>query len=416
MLSTIGRLTGLGAALVATMWYRRPDQFTHPYIWVEDGTRNLPDYIAHGWAFVLEPMVGYISLPIRVLFGIGASVSFRWLPELGFALAMLFTYLVLAAVALSPTALRYRFLCALALLLLPTNPEVYGVSLYTGWCGSVLALLPLLWPAASEGQLRLRALLLTAGGLSTPLLVGLLPLYGARWIVWRRRADWQLLLLGGALSAIQLATMWTMSAVLGGNVASRPLVNVPMKFFGYYLLWTPLQQEETLYLGLGIVLIAVLVAATFVRRRTLDFTFVALVGALAVAIALAAVRAPLNAVHPVLAGGRYFFLPYLLLSWLLLYFIDRRHQGTSVFCIAALLLALGGFAAHARWRHAAIDWRSHVAQCVTQPVHQFPVHYEGTQPHQIIWAVDVPGEACRRLVAASLFDNHLVPVPDPLVP
>ena len=410
------RLAGLAVALLAAMWYRRPDQFLHPYIWVEDGTRNLPDYIAHGWAFVVEPIVGYISLPIRVLFGIGASLSFRWLPEIGFVLALLFSYLVLVAVALSPTALRYPFLCALALLLLPTNPEVYGVSLYTGWWGSVLVLLPLLWPAASDGQLRLRAALLTAGGLSTPLVVGLLPLYGARWALWRRRTDWRLLLIGGGISALQLATMWATAASMGGRVASRPLVNVPMKFFGYYLLWTPLRPDQRLYLTLGVVLIGVLVTSAFVRRKTLDFTFVALVGALAVTITLAAVRAPLDVMHPVLAGGRYFFLPYLLLSWLLLDLIDWRHQGTSVFCASALVLALGGFVMHARWRHAAIDWRAHIEQCVAENVHQFPIHYEGTQAHRIIWAVDVPGEACRQMVARSLFDNHLVGVPGPREP
>jgi hypothetical protein len=403
------QLFGLAAALLAAMWYRRPDQFTHSYIWVEDGTRNLPDFYANGWGFVVQPIVGYISLPIRLLFGISASLSFRWLPEIAFVLTLLFTYLVIVAVALSPTALRHRFLCAIALLVLPTNSEVYAVSLYTGWWGSVLALLPLLWPARSEGQAWLRAALLTIGGLSTPLCVGLLPLYGARFALWRQRTDGWILALCSALSAVQLTVMWLMAASLGASASGNPLVNVPLKFFGYYVLWVGRRQERPLYLLLGVCVIAVLAAASIVRRRTVDWTFVALTGSLVVTIALAAVRAPLDVMHPVLAGGRYFFLPYMLLSWLLLYLIDTRHQGTSVFCAALLVAALAGFGFHARWRHAPIDWRAHIERCLAEPAHQFPVHYEGTQAHGIIWAVDLSGDACRHLVAGSLFDNQLVP-------
>jgi hypothetical protein len=400
-------LTGLGIALFATMWHRRPDQFTHPYIWVEDGTRNLPDFIAHGWAFVFEPIVGYISIPIRVLLAIGASLSFRWLPEITFALALIFTYLVLAAIALSPTTLRYRFLCAIALLVLPTNPEVYGVSLYVGWWGSVLVLLPLLWPTRSDDQIPLRATLLTIGGLSTPLVVGVLPLYGVRWLLWRTRSDRWLLVLGCVISAVQIATMWTMEASLGGTPPAQPLVTVPQKFFGYYLLWTGLRPAPSLYFVLGMGLLGMLVVSAVVRRRTLDWTFVVLVACLFVSIVLATLRAPLDVMHPTLAGGRYFFLPYLLLSWLLLFMIDSRHQGTTVFCVAALVAALSGFAVHGRWHHVPGNWRAHVEQCLAMPMHQFPVYYEGTQPHRIIWAVDLPGEACRTLVSGSLFDNNV---------
>ena len=120
------RLAWLWVVFLSVLVFRRPDQFLAPYIWVEDGTINLPDFLAHGWSFVAHPIVGYISLPIRVIFGLATSLSFRWLPEIAFVLAMLFAFGIVAAVACSPTALRHRFLCATAMLVIPTNPEVFG--------------------------------------------------------------------------------------------------------------------------------------------------------------------------------------------------------------------------------------------------------------------------------------------------
>jgi hypothetical protein len=178
------------------------------------------------------------------------------------------------------------------------------------------------------------------------------------------------------------------------------------KFLGNYLLWTPVLPQSALYPGLGLVLIAVVVGSAWLRRGELDWAFFCLVACLAVTTALSVIRVSAELMHPVLAGGRYFFLPYVLLSWLLLYLCNRRYQGTTVLCVAALLLSVRMAIVFGPRTHRAIDWRAEVNQCLESPSHTFPIHYEGDATH-IMWSVHVSGDACRRLVESSVFDNRI---------
>lgn len=403
------KLVGLALLLLAAMWLRRPDQFHHPYIWVEDGVTNLPEYIAHGWMTAVQPIpvAGYFSVVMRLLFAAAAALSFRWLPEVSFALTLLFSYAVLIAIAISPTMLRHKFWCAASVLLVPISGEVYGVSLYVLWWASLLAFLPLFWSWSAADQHRaLRATFLSVGGLSSPIAIGLLPLYGARYYRSRARSDLWLAVLCAGLAAVQGMALLTTAARLDGQVAGRSLVHIVAKFFGAYVFWTAELPDSPLYPALGVALIAVIITSACVRRSTLDWTLAALTASIALAIALSLARVPASVMHPILAGGRYFFFPFVLLSWLLLYLLDTRHQATTVFCAAALLLSVRTTLWYGQMTHPSMGWRAHVEACVTSTSHTFPVQYAG-DAHDILWKVELTGDACRRLVRDSAFDNQL---------
>jgi hypothetical protein len=408
-LPSAARLIALALLVVGVTWYRRPDQFSHPYVWVEDGVANLPQYIADGWWFVLQPVAGYFSVPIRVLFGLAVSISFRWLPEIAVVLTLLFCYGVVAAVALAPTRLRHRFLCAASVLLVPTSSEVFGVSLYVGWWGSLLAILPLLWPLGARGHVPLRSGLLALGGLSTPIAIGLLPLYVVRLLVRRSGADGWLAVLCGALSAVQLAALWyrgPMAQGSGTTPTADAALDVAGHFFGQYLVGSVTLPPSPLYPWLGLGLIAVIAACAYARRTDLDWPFVALAGCLVLTITITVARVAPEMLHPFLAGARYFFLPYVMLSWLLLQLLDRRRPVTTALCAAALLLTLPTVWMYGPQTHQPIDWRAHVERCLTSDSHVFPVHYEGDSFHKLMWDVTVSGAGCRQLVARSLFAGH----------
>jgi hypothetical protein len=400
------QLLGLGMLVVGSTWYRRPNQFRHPYIWAEDGMVNLPQYIADGWWFVLEPIAGHFNLPFRVLFGLSVSISFRWLPEIAVVLTLLFCYGVVVAVALAPTGLRHRFLCAVSVLLVPTNAEVFGVSLNIGWWGSLLAILPLLWPAGARGHVMLRSGLLALGGLSTPIAIALLPLYVIRLLLRPVGADAWLAALCAAVSAVQFTTLvYRIPIVPGSDTATADVaVDVVRKLFGHYLFGSVTPPPFPLYPYLGIALIAVLAVSAYLRRHDLDWPFVALAGCLALTIAMTIPRVPIAILHPLLAGGRYFFLPFVMLSWLLLQLLDWRRPGPAALCAVALLLSLRTVWVYGPQTHRPIDWRAHVERCLTAESHVFPVHTTGS--HGRMWSVTVSGEGCRPLVSRSLFANH----------
>ena len=63
----------------------------------------------------------------------------RWAPEIALVLTVAFTCAVVVAVALSPTHLRWPYLCAIAVLTIPVDPEVYAVSLLAFWWAGLLA-------------------------------------------------------------------------------------------------------------------------------------------------------------------------------------------------------------------------------------------------------------------------------------
>ena len=79
---TIALLAAIAGATLLAMALRRPDQWSAPAVWIEEGTVALPDYVANGWSSVLHPMMGYLVLPTKLILATAATLSFRWLPEI----------------------------------------------------------------------------------------------------------------------------------------------------------------------------------------------------------------------------------------------------------------------------------------------------------------------------------------------
>jgi hypothetical protein len=114
---------------------RRPEQLTRPYVWVEESyvVRN---FLEDGWSGAFEPLQGYLTLPANVLVALAAEISFMQLPELMYAFGLgLFVATVL--LLLLPDShwgnLTTRSAMAVTMALVPINPEVFGVLLYSFW-------------------------------------------------------------------------------------------------------------------------------------------------------------------------------------------------------------------------------------------------------------------------------------------
>lgn len=76
----IVKALALAVITLLVMLLRRPDQFAAPYVWVEDGTVNLRDFLEHGWTSLWHPISGYYSVPIKFVHALSVTLSFRWLP------------------------------------------------------------------------------------------------------------------------------------------------------------------------------------------------------------------------------------------------------------------------------------------------------------------------------------------------
>jgi hypothetical protein len=196
-------------------------------------------------------------------------------------------------------------------LLVPTDGEVFAVSEYSFWWAGILLLLALLW---DHGLPWLRAGYIVLGGLSSPLigpaavlLAGARPRAdrpidrnrGARDRA-RRRADDHGLLQHRQFRevALELHT---------AEVAERKA--------GRLLLYRLRPLAEYRYSRVGYVILATLAVMAFLRLDRLDRHFMLLVLVWAAICAMMIVRAPIGKIHPFLSGPRYFFYPFILMSW-----------------------------------------------------------------------------------------------------
>lgn len=396
------KLVLLAVATLLALFYRRPDQFLHPAVWVEDGTVNILDYFVSGWGSLFNPIAGYISLPIKFLHALAQTLSFRWLPEIGFWLTVLFTYGVLAVIATAPTTLRLPFVCAAATLAIPCDSEVFAVSLYTGWWGSLLALLPLFWRDGGRPRTALRLGLIVLGGLSSPLIVVLSPLYALRAAIRRTRVEYVSVAVCAAVVIVQILALRKRGSPGQGEM-SFALATTVEKFFGYFVVEpsTPGLSGAIVYVGFA--LLAFLVAAGLRHRRELGLTYVLVAAALAAAVAATLVRVPVEAIHPKLAGPRYFFYPFVLLAWALIQIAALEKNVVRIGATIVLALAGRNALEVAQRRHDAIDWRANVEQCLHEDAHLMQIHYIGSSAG--LWQVRLTNAQCRRLVGQSWFDN-----------
>ncbi|UXI69222.1 hypothetical protein [Tahibacter amnicola] len=396
----------LAVVTLLVLLYRRPDQFSHPYMWGEDGVVNTVHYAQSGWASLWQPVAGYYTLPIKLIYLISSSLSFRWFPEISLWLTTAFTFASLAAVAFAPTLLRWRWLCAVAVLLIPTGAENFAVSLFAGWWGSILALLALLWNT-EQRRTGLRLGLLFVGALSTPLIIAIAPLFALRLFWYRHRDEVITVVAAALLAGLQLYALTHSPGPPKADSLGYDTLLMLEKFFGYYTV-VSLEFVAHGWIQLaGAALVVFIAAAGVFDRRSLGMAFALLALALAANILISIVRTPLPLVHPVVTTPRYFFFPYLLTSWMLIQLAAVPTRVTQVIAILALALGVRNAVEHGQHRHEPIDWRAHVDSCTRSPTYQLPVHTVGLAAST--WSVSLTGEQCRQMVQRSLFDNQVTP-------
>lgn len=448
----------VAACVLATMIVRQPDQWAHPYIWAEDGNVNLPDFAAYGWVSVFRPFTGYLLVPTKFILALSATLSFRWLPEIGYWLTLSLTACVLLAIALSPTTLRLRLPCAIAPLLLPLEPEIYGIPVLTLWWGSLFAAIPLLWRADRERGKIWQILFLTVGGLSSPLIVFLLPLYAlkAYIAVWgsdehrsglhhgikaisnsasqlsglpnpkeealtlsdRRAANtFRILdilkrpqsinfLVACVVAGFQLAAYIATRHLLPVSRPGGPGFSISLfvpKFFGSFVFAAPPGWEYFLSI-LGCGLFAFLIVSGIRYRHSVTPTYYGLIAMFFLATMTTVLRLPLNSINTQGAGTRYFFFPFVFLSWSILQLVAIPKALPRYVSIAILVLAFCSTLDIGRRRNDFIDWRSNVASCASQNgYYDLPIHTNGNSAN--IWHARMKGDTCRELIKKSWFDN-----------
>jgi hypothetical protein len=312
------RILALFAFAVAVVAFRRPDQIAAPALWTEEGRHILRNYAECGFSCaLLRPIHGNLCLSAKLLLLPVLKISIFNAPAIAAALGIMFNAAVTCAVALAPTHLKMRWLCAVSVLLLPSGTENFGTVIYSVWWCAILIALALLWDT-SKGLHWLRLAFLVLGGLSTPFILVAGPLFVVR--AWRERNAHEV------TCAITAAALTIIAAVAAAEATPMHPFDINLttaapgltvaKFFGLYI-WP--EPDPHASVVAGVLFLAAVVALIWHQRRQLDFYFVLLIALLAGSIGGNLLRTTMVVIHPWGAGCRYFFLTYTFIGFVMLW-------------------------------------------------------------------------------------------------
>lgn len=388
-------------AILILIW-RRPDQFSHPYIWVEEGTVTLPAYLAHGWRSLLDPVAGYIVLPAKLIFLSAASLSFSHLPRLEYWFTLIFEAGTLALIAFSPSKLKFPILAALAVALLPTDSEVYSVSEYAFWWGALWSFVAIFWNEDAKPRTAWRCVLAGMGGLSSPMAIPAAVILAFRAVMLRTRSDIIVFGVAAATAAVQLYVMRAAGAMGTPNLADINLSGMLTKLAGDFALSAP-RIPEAGALMLGALMAVCCLAYAVIYKKWKDPYFLMLAASLAASVFATVSRIPISAIHPFLAGPRYFFFPYIFLAWLLLYMLPEIGKVPRYGICIIFLGAFIQFAIYSQRHNDHLSWRAELAKCSAagDETYPFAVHFDGALSRA--WNVPLTGKECNELKQRALF-------------
>lgn len=382
------------ALALAVLFARRPDQFLHPYIWVEDGDPILKDYAARGLASFWDPVSGYLILATKLITLSSFKLSIEYAPEIALLLTVAFNVAVVAAVALSPTHLRWPYLCAIVVLAIPVDPEVYAVSLLAFWWAGLLVVLALLWDA--DRATWLRACFLVLGGLSAPVMVPLALLFVLRAVLERRPSEFIAAGIAVGVAFIQARAIFGYHHIDYTRLIDPHVIRVAMdKFTGYMFFGERYGRFYT-----GLIIVPLVGVALWQIRSKLTLHFVLLLLAWTAICASTSLRNPIDAIDPLNAGPRYFFYPFILFGWILAWISALSPAHVRVLVLAGCVMGVAWVYKRMTRSHDALDWRGHIAACARSGQYELPIHKEGRANDT--WYVKLTGQQCRDLIAWSL--------------
>jgi hypothetical protein len=364
----------LGSLFLGLLASRRWQQWVAPEIWCEDAW-VLAGFIRTGWHEFLLPLNGYLILMPKLITAISMEVSISHYPFVSTVLAVAFSTFVGMAVAYSPIRVSGKALCAISIFAIPSDPEVFDLPLYTLWWTAILLIICALWDERVPGRF-IRSLFVIIGGLSSPFVFVVLPVFYFRAYYYRTfRTEKTVAITATVVSAIQFPFVF-LGATKSIPPASSIWHNAIPKFCGWFVLGNFSRAVFLLWTA-GV---AVLVAAAillFFRRR--DPSAWILVGLYLGAIGSSIARVDPAVLVPSQAGPRYFFLPFVLTFWILIQLCTSTRLNWIRFAAAIISLAavLNAIPVWSRG-HRDMQWSDNLRSSRLFPTYWIKVQYDGS--------------------------------------
>jgi hypothetical protein len=382
------------------LYLRRSEQLLHPQVWDEDGTQTLPGLIDHGVKSLFFPVNGYLILVPKLISAISLSVSGVYYPLVSTVITWIFIVGVCISVAISPIWLKGGVALGVAALLIPSDPEVFGIPLYSFWWASLLLFLVVLWEQDSE-DLKFRVCFTLLGGLSSPIIFLAMPFMVVRAATFRKkRREFAILVSALFCCGMQLfAMIHSAGHLTEGAINHRSLHDVLPKFIGEYLVGNYRHATSNLVWFAGGFFIAFLIITIPFLRGRPQYLFV--IGLWLGSIYLLGRRVDLSLLHPRLAGPRYFFLPFVLVSWFLVsVFMESERRDVKLLAAGLLAISVLNMLPVRTRPQQDFHWAQQLSNCGRSDQYLIPISFDGEQP----WFLEVNRGQCAALQRAGLIN------------
>jgi hypothetical protein len=362
---------------------RRTDQLTDAQVWVEEGAQIIPSFLEHGARAFLIPINGYWITSARLISFLALKIGgLAHYPGVSTTIGLLFTAAIFAWIGTAPLILCGVALLPLAAALVPSDTEVFVVPLYTFWFAGLALFCLVLWRPDDRSRLPSRIAVAILCGLSNPVVIPVAAIAAVRAVVTRARHEAIVALALGMAALAQLLAVRGTPGTSAMPAAADALV-VMARFLGYPLLlgFTSEPPSGWIFAAAAVhsaAIIALLVPAESRMRR------LALLGLFAFSAWSSIVRCqPPALMHPVFAGPRYFFYPFVFLNWLWLDgLLSARTLPERMVSVAAAALILFSTSRHYNRRHEHLDWQPAVRELALRGRGTLPLHYDGSIERQ----------------------------------
>ena len=398
---------------------RRPSQFTHPFIWAEDGTHILVAYIDKGFSSIWSPINGYLVFTAKMINFVAFKASFFHYPIVASLLANFFIIFVLIAIVKSPTLLNNRSFIALSILLIPTDSEAFGVALYSVWWAGFLGLLCCFWDRSNKRYF-LRILFTFLSFSSSPFSIFLLPILIVRCFLYRNIREYLIALFSISITFVQLSFILNSPSATQFVFPNQKMLGyIVSSYFGLYLF----NEKNVIAFSVALSL-AIFIAYLGYSSKTFENTSILCLLFMSIFSTYIRLGDVFYVTHPYVAGPRYYFYPYILINIFLIHNFRLRPfnihlrkilsdrfslknfemVSKNLIIIVFMTMCISHSVGKLTRTHDYISWQNSVKECVeASGYYDFPVFYDGNISTNT--AIRVASDDCRRLVKEQIFGD-----------
>jgi hypothetical protein len=391
------------------LFFKRWNQLLDPEIWIEDGIYGIPTFIHYGWKDLFMDEGGFLKTINVLITNTGMTISPLYYPEISTYLSWIFTIFVSLAVVFSPTKLRFKLLAAVLIYFIPTGLENFGIPYYSYFWSGILLFLVVLWEPGKNLPLRVFYVLL--GGLSSPniFMLPFLQLFRVIFIREDRKQEVIVFLVILVVFAVQY-NIFASDGFLGSHLVTDLdfILEYIRKFYGLYFL-NYITGNDYLLQTLGGVYVLLLFFFYWIKNFK-DPYFYLLMGLL-IGTGLSAVLRKYINIDPISPGSRYYFYPYIMLTWSLLYVVGGKQLWLRFLAIPVLLLSVAISFYYPYRVHDKLSYKKYLIACSNPKngLNIIPEHISGEKYKIYPWWFSLESSECKKLLEEDNF-----PIPDNL--